>query len=69
MKPNPWATCDTCNEYMVARIDAIGTGIAKKVLKSGESPGKAIADYMNGVHERHTAGLPILTNDSQEVPA
>jgi hypothetical protein len=50
--------CPTCEAYLRARGMTIARAIAER--RSEERGAGVIAtEFMNGLHQRHTAGLPI----------
>jgi hypothetical protein len=56
--PPPRPICPTCESYLRVRGATIARAIAE--LRTGDRPAAQMAtEFMDGLHARHTAGLPI----------
>jgi hypothetical protein len=55
-----YRTCQTCREYGEARMSTLVPAMAARRAETGETSEQILDRYMNGVHERHMSGLPVL---------
>lgn len=60
--------CIACQGYVARRMDALAPNIARIAVDRGLDAMKLSSGYMRAVHDRHLAGLSLLTPfDDDEV--
>jgi hypothetical protein len=56
-----YRNCPDCIAYGEARMTVVVPAMAERRAETGETSQQILDRYMGGVHQRHLAGLPILT--------
>jgi hypothetical protein len=55
-----YVTCPDCIEYGSVRFSILTAALAVRSQQTGETSQQILDRYMDGVHQRHLSGLPIL---------
>lgn len=60
MGDHPILTCQTCIDYAESRRDALAPAVMRQAAAEGETPPEVLLRFIQRVHDRHEAGLPLV---------